>query len=47
MLRAIADVGATHAFVVVPGGERFPVAKHVEAVPLPAFVTEVLPALVS
>ena len=41
-----ADVGATQGFVITPGGDRFPLAAGVEAVPLREFVRE-LPRLLA
>lgn len=34
------DIGATRSFVVTPDGERFPLSKQVEAVPLRSWITE-------
>lgn len=38
------DVGATRGMIVIPEGERFPMAKNIEAVPLRQFIGD-LPAL--
>jgi uncharacterized protein len=40
MTRTMEDVGAARGFVVVPDGERFPLSKTVDAIPLGAFVDQ-------
>lgn len=34
------DIGATRGVVVIPAGERFPLAPDIEAVPLRAWIAE-------
>ena len=42
---AIADVGCTRTYVVIPSGERFRMAEGVEAIPVAPFVREVVEPL--
>jgi predicted AAA+ superfamily ATPase len=43
---AIEDVDCTHTYVVIPAGERYPMGRNIEAIPVAEFIREVVGPMV-